>query len=274
MEQTNTPSPIIIQERNSSSIGGKLVTAALLVGGFIYGKKLWADHQANTEAGKLDAPEVQAASKIYNAKHWYGNSNQVAFDAAKGIAEKHIDWKAVSDSFQRQYNDNINNFLDFLGADGKAQFFNILNLTQSDTQKFTGKPPVKSTLKYDVNNYYCFAIANKASNIRKSPEIIGNGGWTSKVGDSNIVAVAEINKVLGLMTGVYKLSKDGKTGFVEFYGQVWGIGGMQLKKLWVAASNIEIKQFSKSTQEEEGRAFMSNSSYLKIDESKYNSANS
>ncbi len=270
--------PIIIQSAASKRSAVDYIFGIAILGGAIYFGHDWlVKHKANQEAGKLDTQAAQSASKIYAAKHWYGNSPQTAFDAAQEIAANKIAWKDVSDSFQNLYNDNIDDYLNFLDADEKTQFFNILNLTQDKDTKFTGKPPAKSTLKYDVINNYCFAFATKATNIRKSPAIIGNGGITSLVGDSNIVAVAEINQALGMMTGVYQLSTDGKTGFVEFYGQAWDSfnnTGMQLKKVWVAASNIKVIQFSKKTEPAKAKLYNIQTPFLRINSSRYNRANS
>lgn len=269
-----TQLPIIIQSAAGKRSAVDYIFIVGVIGGIGYfGNRWWVKHNADKEAGKLDTPASQAASKIYNAKHWFGDNPQVAFDTAHEIAQNKIAWKEVATAFNNLYNDNIDDYLNFLSADEKTQFFNILNLTQDKETKFTGKPPAKAILQYDVINNYCFAVAIKGSNIRKSPEIIGNGGITSMVGSSNIIAVAQINQPLGMMTGAYKLNKDGQAAFVEFYGSVWDNKGMQLKKVWVAASNIKVIQFPKKTMETQAKAFM-NTQFLRIDASKYTNANS
>lgn len=273
MDQQNTQ-PIFVQSASKSSAVDYIFIAAAVVGVGYFGKRWWVKFNADKEAGKIGSdPAAQAASNIYNAKHWYGNTPDVAFDVARTIATNKIPWKDVADSFNKSYNDNINNYLDFLGAEKKVQFFNILNLTQDKDTKFTGKPPLKANLQYDVIKNYCFAIAIKGSNIRKSPEIMSDGGAISFSVSNNIIATAEINQPLGMMTGVYQLSKDGKTSFVEFYGSVWSSSGMQLKKVWVAASNIKVLQFPKATMEAEAKAYMK-TQFLRIDAGKFNKANS
>jgi hypothetical protein len=273
MEVQPQPS-IIVQPAGSKRSAIDYVFGFVFIGGALFfGNRILTKWKADNEAGKLDTPAAQAASKIYNSKHWYGDSPQSAFDTAHEIAANKIAWKDVATSFNNLYNDNIDDYLNFLNADEKTQFFNILNLTQDKATKFTGKPPAKAILQYDVIKNYCFAVAIKGSNIRKSPEIIGNGGITSMVGSSNIIAVAGINQPLGMMTGNYQLSKDGKTAFVEFHGSVWSTGGMQLKKVWVAASNIKVIQFPKKTMETQAKAYMK-TQFLRIDAGKYNSANS
>ncbi|GEM_PF-4906079 len=272
---TNTqPQSIIVQTAGKRSVVDYVFGIAIIGGGLYFGNKIFNKYKSGKEAGKLDTPEAQAASKIYAAKNWYGDNEQVAFDAAREIASKKIAWKDVSVSFKNLYNTNIDDYLNFLSPEEKVQFFNILNLTQDDETKFTGKPPAKSSLQYDVINNYCYAVTTKGANIRKSPEIIGDGGITSMVGKSNIIAVAPIDKPLGLMTGVYKLSKDGKTGFIEFYGQVWDNKGMQLKKVWVAASNIKVIQFPKKTLEAQAKAYLRSAAFLRINSIAYNWANS
>ncbi|MDO9186932.1 MAG: hypothetical protein Q7W13_13040 [Bacteroidia bacterium] len=274
MANNTPPQPFIVQTAGKRSVMDYVFPVIIIGGGLYFGNKAWVKYKAGKEAGKLDTPATQAASKIYSAKHWYGDNPQIAFDTAREIALKKIPWKDVSDSFKNLSYGNIDEYLNFLSPEEKVQFFNIINLTQDEDTKFTGKPPAKSSLKYDVINNYCYAVTTKSTNIRKSPEIIGNGGITSLVGSSNIIAVPEINKPLGLMTGIYKLSKDGKTGFIEFYGQVWDSKGMQLKKVWVAASNIKITQFPKKTMEVQAKSYLKGTPFLRIDSLKYNLANS
>lgn len=270
---TNTPpKSIIVQTAGKRSVVDYVFPAILIGAGLYFGNKFYTKYKAGKEAGKLDTPATQAASKIYAAKNWYGDNEQVAFDAAREIALKKIPWKDVSDSFKNLYNTNIDDYLNFFSPSEKAQFFNILNLTQDDETKFTGKPPAKSSLTYDVINNYSYAVTTKGANIRKSPQIIGDGGII--LGNSNIIAVAPIDKPLGLMTGIYKLSSDGKTGFIEFYGQVWNSKGMQIKKVWVAASNIKVIQFPKKTMEAQARTYLKNAAFLKINSIIYNRANS
>lgn len=272
--------PIVIQSGGGTSPVTALITVAAIGVGVFFGHRFLVKRKSQKEAGNLDTPETQAASKIYSAKNWYGDSPQTAFDAAKQIASNKISWKGVADSFKKLYNENIDDYLNFLSPEEKAQFFNILNLTQDKETKFTGKPPVKATLQFDVINNYCYAVATKGTNIRKSPEIIGKGGLITvaaqaipKLGQNNIIAVAEINQPLGMMTGEYKLSSDGKTAFVEFYGQVWGTD-MQLKKVWVAASNIKVVSFNKKTAAARAKLYNIQTQFLKIKKFSYDWARS
>lgn len=274
MENQQSQQPIIIQERgNSTSPINLLIGVGIFAGLSYFGYDWYVKHKAQNEAGKLDTPAAQAASKIYNSKHWYGDSPQTAFDTAKEIAANKTAWQDVSASFKNLYNDNIDDYLNFLSPDEKTQFFNIINLTQSSDQKFTGKPPVKATLQYDVINNYCFAIASKGANIRKSPEIIGNGGLITAI-DNNIVATATINQPLGMMTGEYKVSSDGKAAFIEFYGQVTDGKTMQLKKVWVAASNATVLTYPKSTKSVQAKAYNNSTQFLKIKKSTYDNSKS
>lgn len=274
METKRQPQSIIVQTAGKRSVVDYVFPIVIIGGGLFFGNKFYTKYKADKEAGKLDTPAAQAASKIYSAKNWYGDKPQIAFDTAREIAVKKIAWKDVSDSFKNLYNTNIDDYLNFLSPSEKTQFFNILNLTQDDETKFTGKPPAKSSLKYDVIKNYCYAVTTRGSNIRKSPQIIGNGGISSMLGSSNIIGVTPINKPLGLMTGIYKLSSDGKTGFIEFYAQVWDSKGMQLKKVWVAASNIRVIQFPKKTMKAEAQAYLKNAAFLRINSIVYNWANS
>ncbi len=262
--------PIIVKTGGGISAGGVIAgVAALAVGGYFF-HNWWVKHKAQGEAGKLDTPAAQAASKIESAKHWYGDKPQIAFDAAKEIVQNKVSWKDVSEAFKNLYNKNIDDYLDFLSPEEHTQFFNILNLSHPVA---AGQPPAKSSMKYDVVKNMVYAVATKGTNIRKSPAIIGNGGYTSMVGDSNIVGTAAINQPLGLMTGEYKLSPDGKTGLVEFFALSFdGNQSKEFKRVWVSGANIKTVQFSRATQIAEAKKYEDGSNFIHININKYNDA--
>lgn len=251
----NTPNIIVNTPKKEFNPLNLLVGGIVLVGAGYGGYLIYQDHRSKKAAGELDTPEKQAASKIYNAKNWYGDDEDIVFEVAKEIAEKKLSWKEVSKSFTELYKgNNIDDYLNFLDAEEKARFFQIINLSAPAEP---GKPPVQSTLNYDVIKNVCIAYANKGTNIRKTPEIKDNGGiFPGATLHSNIVATAPVNTLLGMLTGNYKLSSDGKAGFVELSLPVkFGPGKISNRNVWVAGSNITIKQFSRKIPGEKEKGY-------------------
>ncbi|HEY0029142.1 MAG TPA: hypothetical protein VGC65_00175 [Bacteroidia bacterium] len=268
MEVQAPQQPFIIQQSGSKLSPGTLLvgTAVLAVGGY-FGIKWWNQYVADKEAEKLDTPAAQAASKIYNAKSWKGDDEQVAYDAARLIASQNVPWEDVAKSFKKAGHGNIDEYLDFLSAEEKAQFFNIINLAKPTEP---GKPPVASTLRYDDVKNANFVVAKTNTVIRKSPELIGSLSALDILSKSNIVGGAQPGRQLGLMTGKYQLSKDGKTGFIEFWAVlVDGTKVMNLQRVWVAGSNVTIVSFDRKTQVAAKEKYIRDSAPLKIEKSRY-----
>lgn len=259
------PQPYVIQQ-SSKITPGQILTGAAVIGvaGY-FGLKAYKSYRADKEAENLDDPASQIASKIYNAKNWYGDKEQVAYDAAREIASQKIPWKDVAKAFKAAGHGNIDEYLTFLGPEEKAQFFNIINLAKPSDP---GKPPALSSLKYDDVKNTNFAVAKVGTRIRKTPEVVGDGGIIDI--KSNIVATVQPGTKLGLMTGEYKLSPDGKTGFIEFWATLMdGKKVMKLQRVWVAGANINIVAFDRKTQAVLKETYIKNSTFLKIDWATY-----
>ena len=258
--------PYIIQQSGNKISGGQIMAGAAVIGvaGYL-GLKWYKGYKADKEAENLDSPASQMASKIYNAKNWHGDNEQVAYDVARDIATQKIPWKDVAVAFKAAGHGNIDEYLTFLSPEEKAQFFNILNLSKPSDP---GKPPALSSLKYDDVKNTNFAIAKVGSRIRKTPELIGDAGILDI--KSNIVATVLPGTKLGLMTGLYKLSPDGKTGFIEFWATLMdGKKVMRLQRVWVAGANINIVAFDRKTQAALKDTYIKNSNFLTIDWTTY-----
>lgn len=258
--------PYIIQQSGNKTSPGQIIAgAAVLVVGGYFGLKWYKSYRADKEAENLDDPASQMASKIYNSKNWYGDNEQLVYDVAREIATQKIHWKDVAVAFKKAGHGNIDEYLTFLSPEEKAQFFNILNLSKPADP---GKPPALSSLKYDDVKNTNFAVAKVGSRIRKTPEVIGDGGVIDI--KSNIVATVQPETKLGLMTGKYQLSPDGKTGFIEFWAFLMdGKKVMKNQRVWVAGSNVNIISFDRKTQAAAKDKYIKDSYFLSIDWTTY-----
>lgn len=245
MENKPTYQPVIIKERKSISLAeGVFITALVGAGGY-FGYKAWNRHRANKVAEKLDTPEAQAASNIYNASHWYNDDEEVAYAAARDIAAKKLDWKKVADVFLKLYGKNIDDYLSFLGPEEKQKFFNILNLTTPAKQ---GTPPPAAKTQFDTTKNIVLAFATGQGHIRKSPKIMGTSILLRPVKSDNIVWEAKNVKTgvyLGTLTGKTQMyyADNSTTGTLFYEFQVPLLGGTGQYKLWIAAQFVRVDQY-------------------------------
>ena len=240
-----TQERIIVQSASGKrSVVDYIFGAAFIGAGLYFGNRYLIKLKAGKEAGKLDTPEAQIASKIYNSKHWYGDSNDVVFDAAREIAAKKLAWKKISESFKNLYNENIDDYLNFLSAEQKATFFNIFNLTTSSTVA----PPPSAQLQFDTTKKPLVFIAKSNVNIRKSPKLLGGGAADAAdplytFHKSNVIRVVSKGRVLGAATGKSTADNSG-TLFYEFTALSFSGNVGKAVKLWAAASQLEKKEFT------------------------------
>lgn len=247
--ETQQPQSIIVQSASGKRSVVDYVFGIAIIGGALYfGNNWYVKHKAEQEAGKLNTPEAQVASKIYNSKHWYGDSPDVVFDVAREIASKKLIWKKITDAFKNLYNENIDSYLNFLSAEQKATFFNIFNLTTSSQTT----PPPAAQLQFDTKKNPLVFITKSNTNIRKSPKLLGGGAADAidplyQTHKSNVVRVAPKGKVIGVATGKSATDNTG-TLFYEFTILSFNGNVSKAVKLWAAASQLTKKEFTYWTQ--------------------------
>lgn len=236
--------PIVIQQGGSKmGVGGAIFGIAVIGAAAYFGNRWWKQHVADKEAEKLDTPEAQAASKIFNAKNWYGDKEEVAYEAAREIAQKNLKWADVAKSFKAAGHGNIDEYLDFLSPEEKAKFFNILNLSKGEP----GKSPPGAQNPFDTTKNISYAFLSGQGHIRKTPEIKGTSWAYRPIMKDNIVVEAKYMRpgmMLGFLTGKTKTyigsKSDQGTLFYEFATAVTGLGA---RNMWVAAQFVKVFEY-------------------------------
>jgi hypothetical protein len=267
MEELQHESPVVYREEShkSDTTIGDAVLFLGLAGGLIWLGKNWYDnYTAQQASGRLGiSTAAQAASTLWSCKHWYSNDYDTPIQVAKELAEQKIPFADVSKEFDAQGHGNLEDFLDFLGAVKKTEFFNALNL--GDTTP--GKSPTNAKNQFDTTKNIVVVYANAPAHIRKSPKILGSSVLraaassildpsvifsaltlnTSTIRTDNIIKEAKDIKsgeFLGILTGNHQLytgtNSTGGTLFYEFTGIVSGLG---TKKMWVAAEFVHLENF-------------------------------
>lgn len=251
MATTQTPQPIIVQSGNNGSVGQYVFGAILIGAGLWFGNKWYKDHKAQKEAGKLDSPAAQAASRIRTAIEGAGTNETELYNTARFIAENKIVWKDVAQSYKNLYQANIEDDLrsDFDAEDLKT-FYNIFN----NTTVSTIAPPPAAAVQFNTTTGTYLVKAIKPSNVRKSPStktsLVDSAAsiLVPTMSSSNIIRQVPMGSVIGIITGKSKSDNTGTLFYEVHISVIESASPVKVRadKAWIAASQIELKKYPTS----------------------------
>jgi len=243
--QTQAPQPIIVQSASGKRSATDYIFGALFIGGGLWlGNRYLKKWRSDKEAGKLDTPQSQAASRIRTAIEGAGTNEAELFETARFIALNKIAWKDVAASYKNLYAANIEDDLrsDFDAKELKT-FFDIFNFT---TSSLTTPPPF-AALQFDTSKLQVVFLTKKETNIRKSAKVLG-GGAIDKADPSytfhksNVIRLVPQGKYIGVATGRSAADNNGNL-FYEFTSLIADGKAFKAYKLWAAASQLDKKEF-------------------------------
>jgi hypothetical protein len=211
---------------------------AILVAGAVYGiNKLYHHYQKDhTEQQVEQNPEVGQAMAIYSAMNpsgmeWMrkmdGTNTETIFNTANEIS----DLNKVMGAYKKLYNSSmLDDLRQELSPEDYTKFLNTLKFSSNNTNKGTSFKP-KNDFKRGTA-----LITKLQTNLRKTPKNISH--WSL---DSNIIKLADANKIIGFATGKTQFDNAGGSDTGTFFIEIQSVA-LDTKRpviFWAAASQLQ-----------------------------------
>ena len=226
---------------NNDNISHKLLDygiKAVLVAGAVYGitKIVKTYQKSNAEHQVEKNSEVSQAMTIYSAMNpsgmdWMKKMDGTNTEAILNTAQEITDLNKVQDAYRKLYNSSLlDDLRQELSPEDYTKFLNTLKFSSNNTNKGTSFKP-KNDFKRGTA-----LITKLSTNLRKTPKNISH--WSL---DSNIIKLADANKIIGFATGKTQFDNAGGSDTGTLFIEIQSVA-LDTKKpviFWAAASQLQ-----------------------------------